>query len=124
MGNLKEMDSMIKAGADVNTSDTLFGTPVVAAADSGKYEAVKLLLNNGANVNATDNDGYTALMKSSLGGNSAIVQLLISKGADVNASCYPLINGKRTSKFTALLIAKWKKNDQIVKMLTEAGAKE
>jgi hypothetical protein len=35
---------------------------------------------------------------------SDIVRLLISKGSDVNASCYPLINGKRTSKFTGLLL--------------------
>ena len=123
-GSVEEMDAMIKAGADVNTLDSLLGTPVVAAAESGNYKAVALLLDKGANVNATDNDGYTALMKASLKSKSDIVRLLISKGSDVNASCYPLINGKRTSKFTALLFARWKKNEEIVRLLTEAGAKE
>ena len=123
-GNVEEMAAAIKAGADVNASDSLLGAPVVAAASSGNYEAVKLLVEKGANVNGTDNQGYTALMKGTLAGNIDIVRLLLSKGANVNASCYPLIHGSRTSKFTALVIAKGTKNEAIVKLLTDAGAKE
>ena len=122
-GDLKEMDAVLKAGADPNVSDS-FGTPVVAAAASGNIEAVKLLLDKGANVNAIDSYGYTPLMLASLNEKSGMVRLLISKGADVNASSYPLLNGKRNSRFTALLIAKWKKNEEIVRLLSEAGAKE
>ncbi len=123
-GSVEEMDAMIKAGADVNTFDSLLGTPIVAAADSGNHKAVELLVSKGANVNATDNDGQTALMKAARSGNGDTVRLLISKGADVNSTCYPLINGKRTSKFTALTFAKWKKNEDIIKLLTDAGARE
>lgn len=59
----------------------------------------------------------------SLNSNRDIVQLLVARGADVNASAYPIINGKKV-KFTALMIAKSKGNGEIIKSLTEAGAKE
>jgi ankyrin repeat protein len=123
-GNVKEMRAAIDAGADVNASDSLTGTPLTGAAFSGSYEAVKLLVDKGANVNATDNNGYTPLMNAVLSGNVDIVRLLLSNGANVNASAYPPINGKRTDKFTALILAKGKKNEAIIKLLEEAGAKE
>ena len=118
-GDVKIMSEMIKAGANVNISDDVFGTPVAAAASSANYEAVKLLVDRGADVNVPDGQGMTPLMSAALSGNPEVVRLLLSKGADANAT-----NKKRSGKLTALVIARFKKNEAIVKLLEEAGAKE
>src|SRR5207247_883839 len=117
-GNVRVMHDLIKDGADVNMSDDLLGNPLGASAASARYEAVKLLVDGGANVNAVDGQGNTPLIWSAQSGNPEVVRLLLSKGADPNAS-----NKKLSGNFTALAIAKFKKNEEIVKVLTEAGAK-
>jgi len=118
-GNLKIIQEMVDAGGDVNISDEVFGTPLGAATASARYEAVKLLLDKGADVNAADSQGYTPLMWAAQSGNPDLVRLFLSRGADPNAS-----NKKLSGKFTALAIAKFKKNEEIVKLLEAAGAKE
>lgn len=124
-GNVEKLSDLIKSGADVNISDELFGTPLVSAVDSRNLKAVKLLLNKGANVNSKDNAGCTALIRAALTDNVEVVRLLLLQGADPNASCYPLVNGKPIAeRFTPLNVSKARKNQEIVKLLAEAGAKE
>ena len=118
-GDVKVMNDMIKAGANVNISDDVFGNPIATAASSAHYEAVKLLIYNGADVNVPDHWGMTPLMSAAQGGNPEVVRLLLTKGAEANAS-----NKKRSPKFTALAIAKYKKNEAIIRLLEDAGAKE
>ncbi len=118
-GNVKAMNDMINAGADVNISDDVFGTPLASAAGSRSYEAVKLLVDKGADVNVPDPLGLTPLMLATMNGNTQVVQLLLQKGADANAT-----NKKRSGKFTALAVARAKNNEEIVKLLEGAGAKE
>ena len=118
-GRVEIMRETINAGADVNVTDDLFGNPVVAAATSGNPDAVKLLLESGANVNASDGGGYTALMRAILNGDADLVQQLLSAGAAPN-----LRNSRLAGKPTALGLAKLKKNEVIIKMLTDAGATE
>jgi uncharacterized protein len=81
------------------------------------------IVDKGANINASDSQGYTALMNASISNNRDIVQLLLSRGADVNTPSYPTIHGKKM-KLTPLIIAKAKGYQDIVKLLTAAGAKE
>jgi ankyrin repeat protein len=119
-GDTLKMSEMIKAGANVNTSDDTFGTPLVSTVYSGNVDALKLLLDKGANANATDVGGCSGL--AALLNRQEVVRLLVSRGADVNASCYPLANGKRLGKLTVLRAAK--DNEATVKFLTDAGAKE
>jgi|SRR5712692_5850885 len=121
-GDTLKMSAMIKAGANVNTSDDTFGTPLVSAVYSGNVDALKLLLNKGANANATDVEGCSGLIVAALLNRQEVVRLLVSRGADVNASCYPMANGKRLGKLTVLRAAK--DNEATVKFLTDAGAKE
>lgn len=123
-GNVERINALIKAGADVNTSSEVFGNPAVAAVFSGNVEAVRLLLDKGANVNATDTAGCSALIIATLNDKADVARFLVSRHADVHASCYPHARGKRLGSFTALKVAKAKKEEALVKVLTEAGAKE
>src|SRR5260370_36508498 len=65
-GDTETMNTLVKAGADVNASDELFGTPMVGAVYSGKLDALKLLLDKGANPNATSETGCSALIVAAL----------------------------------------------------------
>lgn len=121
-GDTEKMSALIKAGADVNTSDDVFGTPVAAAIHNRNVDAITLLLDKGANPNATDVAGCSALVIAALFNKEKVVRLLVSRGADVNASCYPLANGKRLEKLTVLRAAK--DSEATVKFLTNSGAKE
>jgi len=123
VGDEQAMEAALKAGADVNTSVEGLGIPIVAASMSGNYRAVQLLLDRGANVNARDSEGFTALINASLHNDRNIVQLLLSKGADVNAPSYLTIHGNKVH-MTPLMIAKAKGHQDIVKLLTEAGARD
>lgn len=58
----------------------------MAAAEAGRLEAAKLLLDRGADINARNLNGQTALMHASFNGYPEMVQLLLEKGADVNAT--------------------------------------
>lgn len=113
----------LQEGADANASIEGLGPPIVIAALADNYAAVKLLLDKGASINASDGEGSTALTNACFGNNKDIVQLLLARGADANVPAYRLINGKRV-RFSALMIAKSKGNEEIVKSLTAAGAKE
>jgi|ERR1041385_1023295 len=121
--NTATMEAAIKSGADVNVTVEGLGPPIVVTALGDNYDGVKLLLDRGANINAEDSEGYTALINASLRNNPDIVRLLLSKGVDVNAPSNLMVNGKRAG-FTPMMIAKSKGHQEIVKLLTEAGAKE
>ena len=56
--NVKIVKSLIKAGVDVNTTNTKGQTPLFYASD---YRCMDMLLEAVADVNITDNDGNTAL---------------------------------------------------------------
>jgi uncharacterized protein len=121
--NTGGVETSLRDGADANTSIEGFGPPIVLAALTDNIDAVKLLLDKGANVNAGDREGYTALITASLNNNEEIVHLLLARGADVNAAAHPARNDQKI-RLTALMIAKSRHYDNIVKLLTEAGAKE
>ena len=117
------MEAAIKSGADVNAAVEGLGPSIVVASVGDNYSGVQLLLDRGANINAEDSEGHTALISASLGNSPAMVRLLLSKGANVNAPSNLMVKGKKAG-FTPLMIAKAKGRQEIVKLLTEAGAKE
>jgi ankyrin repeat protein len=121
--NTATMEDAIKSGADVNVTIEGLGPPIVITAVGDNYDGVKLLLDGGANVNAEDSEGYTALIAASFSNRPDVVRLLLSKGANVNAASNLMVDGKR-SRFTPLMIAKAKGRQEIVRLLTEAGAME
>lgn len=80
-GNVREVDSLLKAGADVNASGNDGKTPLMVAAKKGHSDIALLLINKGAEVNATNSNGTTALMFFSAHGDVNVVRLLYDKGA-------------------------------------------
>lgn len=121
--NTATMEDAIKSGADVNVTVEGLGPPIVITALGDNYDGIKLLLDRGANINAEDSEGYTALINASISNRPDMVRLLLSKGANVNAPSNLMVNGKR-ARFTPMMIAKSKGHQEIVRLLTEAGAKE
>jgi len=58
---------------------------LLTAAQKGKTETVKSLLDEGVDVNAKDRFGWTALIKAAMFGYNDIMKILLDRGADVNA---------------------------------------
>lgn len=59
-GNIKEVERLIKKGADVNILDNWNRTPLMYACKGNYYEVAKALIDNGADIHATDSTGMTA----------------------------------------------------------------
>ncbi|WP_341811598.1 ankyrin repeat domain-containing protein [Wolbachia endosymbiont (group A) of Oxytorus armatus] len=101
---MKEVENLLREGADVNVKNDKGETPLHFAAEMGHAEIVKDLLDKGANVNAVDKDGKTPfklaaneeiqtllentakLLEAAKSGNVDAVTRLISTGASVNAT--------------------------------------
>ncbi|WP_370274077.1 ankyrin repeat domain-containing protein [Wolbachia endosymbiont of Phyllotreta cruciferae] len=83
LGNLKEVENLLREGADVNVKNDKGKTPLHFAAESGYQQVVQALLDKGANVNAKDKDGKTPL---DLTTNEEIRTLLENAGKTDNAS--------------------------------------
>lgn len=80
-GNLEEVKSLIRNGADINAKDKYGDTALMGASREGNLEVVKFLVQKGANINVKNEDGNTALMEALGEGNLEVVQYLKSKGA-------------------------------------------
>ena len=86
-GSAAMIDLLLKAGADVNSTDAHETTPLMLAAASGSSDAVKTLLDHGAEVNAREATwGQTALMFASALNRAAVIDLLIAHHADANVT--------------------------------------
>ena len=73
------------AGADVNTRDDEGSTPLYLAAENGRLQVVRMLLEHGANVGAEDNQGKTPLHGAAKAGRVEVVRMLLEHGANVGA---------------------------------------
>lgn len=89
-------------------------SPLTLAAQKGRLDEVKALLEGGAGVDDKDGDGYTALILAARYNHAEVVDLLLGKGADVNA----LQNHAKT----ALMYAADDGYLEIVRRLIAAGA--
>jgi hypothetical protein len=73
---------LLAVGADVNAADGHGQTPILAAIQECRYEAVQLLLAAGANMTAASTDGFTPLHAAAAQGDHRVVQLLLQRGVD------------------------------------------
>ena len=81
--NKEKCKFLLQCGADINSADSFFKTPLHNAVTAGNYEIVKLLLNNNAYVNSENKDKNTPLYNGVLK-NVKICSILLKHGADPN----------------------------------------
>ncbi len=77
------VDELLRAGADVNSTNRHGGTPLMTAVWSRDTEVVRRLLEAGAWINAQTDKGQTALMDAAHTRNREMAELLLDAGADV-----------------------------------------
>jgi len=109
------IEALLSKGADVNAKTQDGRTAlIVCNCDTG---TLRTLLRAGAGVNAKDGRGWTALMYAADRGKGERVAVLLGEGADVRL--------KNSQGETALDIArKYRGNNEVVRLLKKAGAKE
>ena len=108
----------LRRGVAIDQPDSVGGklTALVAAADKGQPEIVRLLIEAGADVNAPSGYGDTALLRACRLGYSDVVEALLEAGAKPDLEC-------GASKSTALLEALgFLGSARIVAALLRAGA--
>jgi len=146
-GNVEQVETALKSGADVNSPDNWGRTPLIVALQQGKAPVVEMLVHRGASVAATDAWGRTPLLVATQLKNTEAIRLLLEKKSDVNAAnkndITPLISAAQTGNqeavtmllkagaapdradnlgWTALMWAAYRKDDAIVKLLLANGA--
>jgi len=85
-GNLQDVKSLIKRGADINAQDKFSGwTPLHFAAFYNELDALKLLVQLGADVNTQDKSGWTPLHYAARDDKLDALKFLVQLGADINA---------------------------------------
>src|SRR2546427_416627 len=83
-GDSKDVQALLKKGADPAEKNSNGWTPLLVAAEHGHTEIAQALLTKGAEVNAKEpKQGRTALFVAAANGDAATVQVLLAKGADV-----------------------------------------
>jgi ankyrin repeat protein/predicted Ser/Thr protein kinase len=82
--NRPMVETLLTAGAHVDTADARGRTALYRAAQEGKPEVVRLLLDRNAKPNLRANDGSTALIAAVTFSRPVVVQYLLDHGADVN----------------------------------------
>jgi len=126
-GDIKRIDTLIKEGVNIDSTDPEYGsTPLMFAAQNSNstssLETVKFLLDRGADVNFKNKNSNTALILSADLSNTTssleTVKMLLDRGADPNV--------KNKNGSTVLIILVWKTNStsslETVKLLLDRGA--
>lgn len=85
-GKVREVGTLLDAGADADARTAGGETPLMRAAARGHANVVQLLLERGAAANLTRPDGWTALMLASFFGHVDVVRTLVCAGADIKVS--------------------------------------
>eukprot|EP00897_Mesotaenium_endlicherianum_P001836 jgi/Mesen1/1680/ME000137S00595 len=104
-GHQEIAKTLLKSGAPVDAHDSDGATPLLAAADSGFPECLRLLLDSGADANAKDR---------AYNGHAECVGLLLTESAAVDARSHGGV--------TPLIAAAEGRHASCVKLLLQAGA--
>jgi cytohesin len=109
-GNVEEVRQFIQKDPKfINQNPRGAMTPLVEAAQLGKYEMVELFVTNNADINAHGVWGYTALHFAASRGDAKMVEFLVKHKADVNArsndGLTPIILAIRSAEVIKLLLA-------------------
>jgi hypothetical protein len=115
LGNLTEVQNLIREGADVNKATKEDGaTPLHIAAEKGQLSMVQYLVLQGADVDKATSHGGTPLYLAAFKGFLAVIQCLIQQGADMNKAT--------NDGATPLLMAAQEDHLAVVQYLVQQGA--
>jgi ankyrin repeat protein len=91
-----EVRRLLKAGADVNAKDFVYGFVLLVATKKGNSQVVKELLDHGADIEVKNELGWTALHNAARSGLLAVVNELLSPSGSNGATASLL--GKRKNR--------------------------
>ena len=126
-GHIDAVRFLLDRGADPNVASRGDGNALIIAAATGELEIARMLLDRGARVDDIVPGDETALINAADSGHGAMVRLLIDRGANVNLGVrVERMDGNRTvtELRTPLRMARRGGDSGIIKMLTDAGARE
>jgi hypothetical protein len=109
--NLKMVQILLNAGADVKLKDQYSQTALMTLNGNTSGEILKLIAQYGADVNSKNRSGQTALMEAARYGNFEAIKALIEVGADATLKDE---YGNSALDFTS--------SEEIIKLLTTYGA--
>ena len=113
-GNMDVFNYLVKAGADIKTTDREGSNLLHNATANNHLKLVKYLVEElKFDVNSTDNLQMTPLMFASEKGNYELLNYLIDKGADINAAT--------PNKTNVLMLSAYGGNLDVVKRLLDLG---
>ncbi|KAJ7652403.1 hypothetical protein DFH06DRAFT_1331042 [Mycena polygramma] len=113
-GHAEMVETLIAAGAQVNTLEGYHGSALQVATVTGNVDMVRLLIHHNADVNFQTMRHNSALYEASRRGYESIVRLLIENGAHVNM--------QTEEHGTALQMASHGGHQEIVRLLLANGA--
>ena len=115
-GNVKIVNLLILAGADIHAENEANQTPLHQACQRNQKEIVQVLLTKGANPNIFSNSGKNALHTACYSDFDEIVELLLKSGAVENVNLADKLGA------TPLSLACIRKNRRILELLIQAKA--
>lgn len=113
-GNVKDVQELLAAGADINGAVEGDGTALIVAARAGNKPMVQFLLQQGADPNVASPGDGNALIMAAEEGHTEIVDLLLNSGARVNE----IVEGDEN----ALIKASGSGHVDVVQLLLSKGA--
>ena len=84
VGDLRSIMNAVELGYSVDTCNSFYRTPLMAACYTGKTHVIRYLLKKKANINLADSQGWTALHYACDGGQAEAVDLLLEAGLTPN----------------------------------------
>jgi ankyrin repeat protein len=106
-GQLKQVTEMLKTNPEwLDSEDDEGETALMEAAEEGKLEVVRLLIDRGADINHQDWDGETALMEAVQDDRLEVVELLLQRGAALgclDSDCRTVLDRCKNEKIGQLL---------------------
>ncbi len=78
----KTVQVLLRAGANPNSAQKEYGTPLFSAAGNGELAIARMLIEAGADVDLGNEWGFTPLANAALGGHEKVVAYLLKQGAN------------------------------------------
>ena len=113
-GDRQSMNSILASGVSVNASVTGDGSPLIAAAKSGRVDLVRDLLSRGADIDMGVIGDGNPLIAAAAAGKTEVVRLLLDRRADIEAVVPRDEN--------ALMQAAYFGHEDVVRLLVQRGA--